>query len=70
RAYDAFQAGEVDKTGVMVHYVVQEVDRGEPVVVREVEIRKGETLEELEGRIHEVEHEAIVEAARKVLERV
>lgn len=70
RAYDAFQAGEVSKTGVMVHYVVQEVDRGEPIIVKEIEIKQGESLEDLEARIHQVEHVAIVEATRKVLEGI
>ncbi|KAG8977664.1 hypothetical protein FRC05_000920 [Tulasnella sp. 425] len=70
RAYDAFQAGEASKTGVMVHYVVQEVDRGEPIIVKEIEIKQGESLEELEARIHQVEHVAIVEATRKVLEGI
>ena len=54
RAYAAFGRGEIQKTGVMVHRVVREVDRGEPLVVREVEMREGESLEALEGRIHEV----------------
>jgi phosphoribosylglycinamide formyltransferase len=54
RAYEAYQKGEVDKTGAMVHRVVKEVDRGEPLVVREVEIKKGESKEDLEARIHEV----------------
>jgi folate-dependent phosphoribosylglycinamide formyltransferase PurN len=31
----------VDAVGAMVHQVVKEVDRGELVMVREVEIRKG-----------------------------
>lgn len=56
RAYEAFQRGEVDKTGAMVHRVVKEVDRGEPLVVREIGMREGETLEQLEKRIHEVSH--------------
>ncbi|KAI9637120.1 phosphoribosylglycinamide formyltransferase [Dioszegia hungarica] len=68
RAYEAFGKGEVKGTGAMVHRVVKEVDRGEPLVVREVEIKKGETLEELETRIHEVEHEIIVEGARIALD--
>jgi BMFP domain-containing protein YqiC len=33
-------------------------------VVREVPIREGDSLEQLEQRIHEVEHEAIVHAVR------
>lgn len=70
RAYDAFQAGEVDKTGVMVHRVVAEVDRGEPLVVREIPMVKGETKEDLETKIHQVEHEIIVEGAKRVLEEL
>jgi len=69
RAYDAFKAGEVRKTGAMVHRVVPEVDRGEPVVVREVEIMDGDSLQDLEGRMHEVEHKIIVEGTRRVLEQ-
>ena len=53
RAFAAFQNGEITKTGVMVHRVVAEVDRGEPLVVREIEMVKGETKEELETKIHQ-----------------
>ena len=67
RALEAFEKGEVKGTGVMVHRVVEEVDGGEPILVREVEIEKGEKLETLEERIHSVEHEIIVEGARRVL---
>jgi len=67
RGYEAFQKGEVDRVGAMVHRVVKEVDRGEPVVVREVEIKKGEPLEVYEERLHRTEWEIIVEATRKVL---
>ena len=44
-----------------MHYVITEVDRGEPILVREVECKRGETLEQLENRIHEIEHRIIVE---------
>lgn len=67
RAYEAFEKREITKTGVMVHRVIKEVDRGEPVAVREIEIREGESLEQLEDRIHDVEHEIIVEAVVKIL---
>jgi len=69
RAWEAFQKREIEKTGVMMHWVVPEVDRGEPVVVREVEMRVGETLKELEERMHEVEHEVIVEAVVTCLKK-
>ncbi|SCU88706.1 LAMI_0D11056g1_1 [Lachancea mirantina] len=54
--------------GCMVHLVIEEVDRGEPVVIKELELVPGtETLEEYETRVHEAEHIAIVEAVQKLL---
>ncbi|KAG9125472.1 hypothetical protein FRC07_007467 [Ceratobasidium sp. 392] len=68
RAFDAFQRGEIAHTGVMVHRVVKEVDRGEPVLTRVVEIKKEDTFADLEVRLHEVEHDLLVEATIKVLQ--
>jgi phosphoribosylglycinamide formyltransferase len=59
---------EVDKVGGMVHRIVKEVDRGELVVVREVEIRKNEPLEVCEERLHRTEWEIVVGGTRKVLD--
>ncbi|KZT27956.1 phosphoribosylglycinamide formyltransferase [Neolentinus lepideus HHB14362 ss-1] len=70
RAFEAFQNGEIDKAGVMVHRVIKEVDRGEPVIVREVEIRKGEPIEAFEDRLHRMEWEIIVEATKKILDEI
>ncbi|KAK3308427.1 formyl transferase [Chaetomium strumarium] len=75
RAFEDFKAGKLEnnKTGIMVHYVIDKVDRGEPILVREIECRDGEDLDQLEERIHSHEHELIVEAtalvAREVLAR-
>lgn len=70
RAYEAFQKGEISHSGAMVHRVVKDVDRGEPLVVREIPFRQGESIEAYEKRLHEVEHEIIVEATAKVLDQV
>lgn len=70
RAHQAYQDGKIERTGVMVHEVVKEVDRGQPILVKEVECVKGESLQDLEERIHRVEHSLIVEATRKVLEEI
>ncbi|KAJ3049389.1 hypothetical protein HK097_009617 [Rhizophlyctis rosea] len=67
RAFEAFQKGEITETGVMVHKVIPEVDRGEVVLVRSVPIHKEDTLEKLEERIHSVEHGLIVEGTKKML---
>ncbi|KAF4581337.1 phosphatidylinositol kinase- protein kinase tor1 [Pleurotus pulmonarius] len=70
RAYEAFQKGEITKSGVMVHRVVKEVDRGEPILVREVDMQTGESKDAFEERIHRAEWEVIVEATRTVLDSV
>ncbi|GAA5988398.1 hypothetical protein JCM10908_003548 [Rhodotorula pacifica] len=67
-AYEAFLSSRITHTGLMIHRVIPELDAGEPVVVKEVPIREGDTLEDLEERIHKVEHEAIVQAVRKVVD--
>lgn len=67
RAWQAFQLREIDRTGVMVHHVVPEVDAGPVVVQAEIPLRVGESLPELEARVHEVEHRLLVEAVRQVL---
>ncbi|KAI0670038.1 phosphoribosylglycinamide formyltransferase [Trametes maxima] len=70
RAYEAFQKGEIKHSGVMVHRVVREVDRGEPVLVREVEILPGEPIEAFEERLHQVEWKIVVEGTAKVLNEI
>ncbi|QIX00922.1 hypothetical protein AMS68_006439 [Peltaster fructicola] len=68
RAWEEFQKGKRTKTGAMVHYVIVDVDMGEPIVQREVDITGCETLEQLQERIHKLEHVLIVEGAKAVLE--
>ena len=68
RAHHAFRRGEIDHTGVMVHRVVPEVDAGPVVLQEQVPIRSGETLAQLEERIHLVEHRLIVAAVDLILQ--
>ncbi|KAJ3508766.1 hypothetical protein NLJ89_g5573 [Agrocybe chaxingu] len=68
RAYEAFKKGEIKHSGVMVHRVIKDVDRGEPLIVREVPFIEDEPIEGYEKRLHDVEHEVIVQATKKVLE--
>ncbi|KAF2156973.1 phosphoribosylglycinamide formyltransferase [Myriangium duriaei CBS 260.36] len=70
RAHEAFQKGEVSKTGAMVHHVISEVDMGSPILVREVEIKKAESVDELEERIHQVEWKIIVDGTRIAIEEL
>jgi phosphoribosylglycinamide formyltransferase len=70
RAYEAFEKGEITRSGAMVHRVVKDVDRGEPLIVQEIPLTKGETLDEFAKRLHAVEWEIIVRASKKVLDEV
>ena len=70
RAYADFQEGKIKRTGIMIHYVISEVDMGEPIVTKEVGMKQGESLEQLEERIHAMEHGLIVEGTRIALEKL
>ncbi|KAI0815247.1 phosphoribosylglycinamide formyltransferase [Irpex lacteus] len=70
RAYEAFQKGEIKHSGAMVHRVVREVDRGQPVIVQEVEIKPGEPIEAYEERLHKTEWDIIVKGTAKILDEV
>lgn len=69
RAYQAYQKGEIEETGVMVHYAPPDegVDEGPLIEQRHVPIHPDDTLEELEERIHAVEHELYVYCIAKLL---
>ena len=69
-AFDAFTAGKIDHTGIMIHKVIPELDAGDPVVEKRVPLVEGDTLADLEERIHKVEHVAIVEAVAKVYQQL
>lgn len=68
RAYDAFQRGELDQTGIMVHLVPDEgVDNGPVLATQRIAFRAGETLEQFEARVHVEEHRLLVETLKKVV---
>ncbi len=68
RAFNAYQRGEIDQTGVMVHLVPDEgVDNGPVLGTELVLIHPDETLESLEARIYEVEHKLLVETLQKLI---
>jgi phosphoribosylglycinamide formyltransferase-1 len=68
RAYDAYQRGEIDHTGVMVHLVPDEgVDNGPVLATEIVPINKDDTLESLEARVHRTEHTLLVKTIKSLL---
>ncbi|PVU90066.1 hypothetical protein BB561_005035 [Smittium simulii] len=67
RAYDEFILGKRTKTGVMVHHVIAQVDRGEMILSEEIPIEFGDSLKDLENKIHAVEHKLLPLAIEKLL---
>ena len=53
---DAFNFG-VKVTGITVHFANEDYDKGPIIAPRAVEVREDDTLETLEARIHEAEHQ-------------
>ena len=71
RAYEAYRRGEINHTGVMVHYVLnEEVDAGPVIAQRVVEIAAEDTLESLEHRVHACEHALLVETIKKLINQM
>ena len=69
RALEAYQRGDIEYTGVMVHLVPDEgVDNGPVLATAIVSINEDDTRESLEARVHEVEHELLVNTLKKILE--
>ena len=64
----AFEHG-VKITGCTVHFVDEDLDSGEIILQKAVEVRDDDTAESLAARILDVEHIAYVEAIRKIVER-
>lgn len=67
RAYEAYQRGEIDHTGCMVHVTIPEVDAGPVLAQAEVPILPEDGLADLEDRMHRTEHGLLVAAIRDVL---
>lgn len=68
RAFEAYQRGEIDHTGVMIHLVPDEgVDNGPTLATEIVPIYKDDTLETLESRVHKVEHRILVSTLKRMV---
>lgn len=65
RAYAAWQAGEIDHSGVMVHLVPDEgVDNGPVLAAEALFFQPQETLEQFETRVHALEHRLLVQTIK------
>ncbi len=53
---DAYEAGD-EVTGITIHFANEEYDQGPIIFQHEVPVMAGESIDELETRIHSAEHE-------------
>ena len=68
RAFEAYQRGEIEHTGVMVHLVPDEgVDNGPVLATEIVRIEKDDTLEALVSRVHQNEHKLLVNTLKSIV---
>ncbi|GKZ25124.1 hypothetical protein AbraIFM66951_010897 [Aspergillus brasiliensis] len=72
RAHAAWLEGKIDKTGVMIHKVISEVDMGQPILIREIPFVKGEDedLHKFEQKVHEVEWGVVIEGVKLTIQEV
>lgn len=69
RAYETYQKGEIEYTGVMIHLVADEgVDNGPLLAKQKIHFIQNESLEKFEARVHQIEHQLLVKTLKKLLE--
>ena len=66
---DAFDYG-VKVFGVTIHYVDSGMDSGKIIEQRAFHYTEGETVEEVEARIHEIEHQMYPEVVAKLVKEI
>ena len=59
------EAGD-EVSGASVHYVTPGIDEGEIVLQKEFKVEKGDTVEDLQRKVAEVEKEIMIEAIEKL----
>jgi formyltetrahydrofolate-dependent phosphoribosylglycinamide formyltransferase len=69
RAFTAYQHGEINHSGCMIHFVIPEVDAGQVIAQIEVPIFPDDSLADFAARMHTAEHQLIVGAIERVLTR-
>ncbi|KZZ89845.1 Phosphoribosylglycinamide formyltransferase [Ascosphaera apis ARSEF 7405] len=72
RAHAAWKAGQITKTGVMIHDVIAEVDMGEPLLVRDIPFVAGEDddVEKFEEKVHSTEWKIVPEGVALAVKQV
>jgi formyltetrahydrofolate-dependent phosphoribosylglycinamide formyltransferase len=64
RAFAAYQMGEIDHSGCMVHTVIPEIDAGRVIAQTIVPVQPQDSLADFAARMHAAEHQLIVQAIK------
>jgi len=67
RAFISYKKNLIKYTGVMVHYVIEEVDAGKVIDTINVIIKSTDTLESLTEKVHYNEKKVLISAIQKIL---
>lgn len=70
RAYEDSRRRKTQRSGVMVHYAIPEVDAGDVIIQAKVPILKDDTLETFADRMHKTEHRVLVQAVALLAEKL
>ena len=65
-AFNAYKKGHINHTGLMVHKVITEIDAGEVLYSKKVEIKKNDTLNDLKSRIQYHEKLALIQTIKNM----
>lgn len=68
KAWEKFEKGEIQESGVMVHHVVPEVDAGEVIEFKVVPIIDNDTFETFNDRMRYFEKPTLISAINKILQ--
>jgi len=66
-AYQAFKEGKTKRTGAMVHWVIPELDAGEPLETIKIKILNNDFENDLRKRVQYYEKELLLKSINKVL---
>lgn len=67
KAYNAFKTGKIRETGSMVHYVTEELDRGDVVETITVPIYQTDSLKDMTARVKSHEKGLMISAIQKII---
>ena len=70
QAYDAYQKDPSVSAGVMTHYVVPEVDKGEYIQALRIPINSDDSYEDLEARVKTYEKEVLLSSLRTLTDNI